>query len=724
MKNKKSKSIVNGATPLPIWFIIFGVPIGYFWWNFGKYNGPGFLDDEIGYLANAIFLSGRQVDGGSSYHAGFSLVLTPLFLLFDDTFKIWQGVIFINSCCWGVTFYALNRLIVSWDDKVLVARRAIVLLLTSLYPTWLTMSGYAFTTSIFVALFMVGSLLFINALRAGGRRIYFFTICVGGLYWIHPIGLTAVGVSIGAMVVWAFYDRKLLSVCLFHVTGTVALVALYKYAVHPALLAAMTPEGYSPLTHYPDILDIFEKLKLAKFWAHVGVNALGQFSYFLVGTFGVALFGIYSIIRNIIKGSRHGWRMYAGGYFVGALAGVILLGAVNFALLEPVDKQIDDWMYGRYLDCVCMPILAISLLSYMHAGWQRRINLTPLCLLVVVLGGCIFYAIDDGYFLGKYNTISNVAAFWPQYIFPEVRELGFLMLVGAMGILLVYISGVASFYLLAGAIFVMGAAFQADFHNKMLTASSAKPTAILDLIRENYAPGAYISFDWDSLEGKSPFHKQRMILYKFYFHNYHYRRVSKAGWGADYSDIILTYDPVKYGDIGVEVAREARSSLYLLKKKSDYGIAIPDKVPTYGIVVKDNSNGPVAERLTCYAQEFIKMSEVGEFVGEHLVSNSKSGYLFFGPYVNLDRGGYRLTIHGEFNEIPSATLDIVASSGELLFFESSLSDLDGSSEERSLEFHLPQDISNLEVRLRVTDRDRVVFDNYVIEKVKLNSKLF
>jgi len=718
MKNKKSKSIVNGATPLPIWFIIFGVPIGYFWWNFGKYNGPGFLDDEISYFANAIFLSGRQVDGGSSYHAGFSLLLTPLFWLFDDAFTIWQGLVFINSCLWGITFYALNRLIASWDDKVSVSRRATVLLLVSLYPTWLTMSGYAFPTSIFVALFMVGSILFINALRTSGRRMYLFTVCVGGLYWIHPIGLAAVGVSIGALVVWAFYDRKLLPVCFFHAAGSVALVLLYKYVMHPALLDAMTPEGYSPMTHYPNILSIVQKLKLGKFWMHVGVNALGQLSYFLVGTLGVALFGVYSIVRNVRAGARNSWKIYVGGYFVGTLVGVILIGAVNFSLLDPTHKRLDQWMYGRYLDCVCIPILAISLLSYMNASWRRRINLAPLCLLVVVLSGCIFYAIDDGYFLGKYNTISNVAAFWPQYIFPEVKELGLLMLVGVMGISFVYILGAVGFCLLAAITFVMSAAFQSDYHNKMLAASSAKPTALLDLVRENYAPGSYISFDWDSLEGKASFHKQRMILYKFYFHNYHYRRVAIEGWAVDPSDIILTYDPVKYSDIGVEVAREARSTLYLLKKKSGSGAKEWEARFTSGVILKDNTNDSVLERLTCQAHELIDMSAVGEFVGGRLLSSNKVGYLFFGPYINLGKGKYKITIYGEFNEASSATLDIVASAGRQSFSKRNLLDLEGPSEALSLDFYLPQDISNLEIRLRVTDKDRAVFDKYVIEKIE------
>ena len=60
-------------------------------------SGPAYQQDEIGYLVNGAFFAGHVIDGFSSYHAGYSILLAPLFAIFDDPGLIWKGVLLVNA---------------------------------------------------------------------------------------------------------------------------------------------------------------------------------------------------------------------------------------------------------------------------------------------------------------------------------------------------------------------------------------------------------------------------------------------------------------------------------------------------------------------------------------------------------------------------------------------------------------------------------------------------
>jgi hypothetical protein len=69
-------------------------------------SGPAYLRDEIGYLANAAFLTNHRIDAASSYHGGYSLLITPAFL-FSDPWLVWKAVLTINAMLWAANFAML-----------------------------------------------------------------------------------------------------------------------------------------------------------------------------------------------------------------------------------------------------------------------------------------------------------------------------------------------------------------------------------------------------------------------------------------------------------------------------------------------------------------------------------------------------------------------------------------------------------------------------------------
>src|SRR5687768_16777211 len=54
------------------------------------YDASLVVRDEGGYLANAAAFAGFAFDGANSYHAGYSLLILPAFLLFENPTAIYH----------------------------------------------------------------------------------------------------------------------------------------------------------------------------------------------------------------------------------------------------------------------------------------------------------------------------------------------------------------------------------------------------------------------------------------------------------------------------------------------------------------------------------------------------------------------------------------------------------------------------------------------------------
>ena len=120
-------------------------------------SGPIYLRDEIGYLANAAFLTGHRIDAASSYHAGYSFLITPAFL-FSDPRVVWKGVLTINAALWAANFAMLYAILRRVLPHVQPSRLLTTTIVSALYPTWIVSSGYALATTAFVTVFLASLL--------------------------------------------------------------------------------------------------------------------------------------------------------------------------------------------------------------------------------------------------------------------------------------------------------------------------------------------------------------------------------------------------------------------------------------------------------------------------------------------------------------------------------------------------------------------------------------
>ncbi|WAK02062.1 hypothetical protein [Methylobacter sp. YRD-M1] len=692
------------------WLLILGFPITY--WLYSKsYGGPAYLADEIGYLSNAIFLAGYSVDGASSYHAGYSFLLSPLFRILPDSSSIWMGAMILNTLLWMTSFYFIDRLIVILRPNATQFNRILVVLFAGSYPAWITMAGYVFPTTAFVAFFLAGLVAFVSIKENNCKNIFLFTLLVGLLYWIHPTGLAVAAASIIVVSIWSIRTKSY-SILFFHSIGVTVLVIAYKNGIHPWLADAMTPAGYRPQAHYPKLSQVFARVGEINYWTVLGTKAIGQISYLIVGSFGLAFFGFAKLVdhaKKLLLTEYPEPSNAAGTYAIVSLLGVIAIGVIG----DP-PSRIDHWIYGRYLDGVSMPVIAIGAMSLLEMKGHIRILLSILAFCIVVGTG---FLVESQYIATQSNNLVNTPSFWPQYVFPQV-DIAWWMIFGAITIVVVAIGGKYFALLAAFSSLVVSSANQSQWHLKILNRYS-KPSSVVDFVRTNFPPGTCIGFDHKLLPELSTFQLERYGLYLFYFYDYSYRRTTADEWKANCDGPLLTYNPSQFVGSPSEyiIGKEVASALFFVVKNSKRLVSIPDNARSSDDVLYATSKNDHCLLAGCFsikADKLTRFSKVGVIRDGQLLSTGEAGYLFYGPYSKLDKGSYYLIVRGDFLAGDTAVIDVISDHGRKVYYQKKLCHTGCLSREVRVPFELEEKVTDLEIRLHVSDIDQVSIDGYEI----------
>lgn len=521
-------------------------------------SGPAYLRDEIGYLANAAFLAGHRVDAASSFHAGYSVLLTPA-LLFSDPKAVWKGVLAINAVLWSANFamlYALLRRVLPQAEP---SRLLTVTIISALYPTWIISAGYAFATTAFAAVFLASLLALFLWSRDNPFSILPHAALVGYLYWVHPTAAAVAGASVlaVALAAWRWRDARPL---LLHVAFVAALILTYQWGVHPWIVASMTPPGYAPEFHYPSLMSA---LKALFTWHGLTVFVTmvsGQFAYLIVTSFGMALAGLLFCARQTLGAptdrAEANETMRSVCLLIGlAPIGIIALGAIAFFHWDRFEGGF--WIYGRYLDGVILPVLAIGL-----AVFRPDIRLALTSVFLLATGLLLSWMVPSG----VEHDISDTVAFWPQYL---IRDSGFLtwMLLGAVAVAAVAQFGRRLAVALMAASLALTIYHQTVWHQWFLTELSA-PSPLVETIRRTVPRGTCVGVNPTLPADATLFQATRYRLHSFYLFDYGYRRMSPAEWLAHCDGPYLTYDGLDLARIGTirRIASDAKSGLLLVQR--------------------------------------------------------------------------------------------------------------------------------------------------------------
>jgi len=534
-----------------------------------RYSGPAYLEDEIGYLANAAFFAGHKIDAASSFHAGYSLFIAPLFLL-SDPHVVWKGVLAINAILWAVNFLLLHSILRRLFPTANDSRLLTATIVSALYPTWVISAGYAFATSAFVAVFLASVFAFFFWTKNNPFSLAPHSGLVGYLYWVHPTGAAVAFASLLAVLLNTYRERDAKSLCL-HVGVIAVFIIGYRYGVHGWLTESMTPGGYEPHFHYPSLTSALQTVFTWRSAALAATFLVGQFAYFIVASFGIAFTGMLFCAHRLINGRQHdacradGKTTYHIYFFICA-APLCIMGLAAVSLLQWDHFEGDFWIYGRYLDGAILPVLATGLVVFQA---NMRIALVSIFLLAA---GFLFSATVPDI---QHNIVNSIS-FWPQYL--THRSSFFVwMLFGAIALAATAWSGKKRLAIgLMLSAFPISVGRQIIWHDEILATFSA-PSSLIEIVQGNFASGTCVGFNPALPADATLFQAERYHLNSFYLFNYGYRRMSPAEWVAQCNGPYLTYDIsdlIKSGHARL-VAREIKSNLFLLQRSDRPNLEIP-----------------------------------------------------------------------------------------------------------------------------------------------------
>lgn len=109
-------------------------------------------------------------------------------------------------------------------------------------------------------------------------------------------------------------------------------------------------------------------------------------------------------------------------------------------------------------------------------------------------------------------------------------------------------------------------------------------------------------------------------------------------------------------------------------------------------------------------------TQVGKLEGSKLVSDGRAGYLLFGPYAPIQAGTYTMSMKGSADSLPAGAkvvIDVASGKGKVIH-GSLPANVTGPLP--SFDVTLPENVTDLEVRIQVSKDAKVAVESYALIK--------
>lgn len=368
------------------------------------YDASLVVRDEGGYLANAAAFAGFAFDGANSYHAGYSLLILPAFLLFENPTAIYHCIQAINVMLAGLAILLVHRLLVDLFPAERPARRLLALAVAALYPVWMVLSSLAMSENAMVPSFCVAAWCCLQVGRRGGWFWIAWALACGWLFFVHPTAIASIAIAFvvaGAFAVqrreWAWF-AAFIAACTF-------LVIAYSAWIQPWLVARLSVGSFPLNLHYPSWATALQPLLSLNGLVGFAQRLAGHAFYVLAGSLWLAWFAAVHVARVVFADARDRRVEAESGalaFIILAMLATLALSALTFTSLHA--PRLDHWMYGRYIEGTMLPVLAIGFMV-MSIGLDR----TALAGLLVASACAVVLASGAP---GAEINILNVTALW------------------------------------------------------------------------------------------------------------------------------------------------------------------------------------------------------------------------------------------------------------------------------------------------------------------------
>lgn len=490
-------------------------------------KGPMIQGDEGSYLANAAAIAGFANDFASSYHAGYSLLISPAFRSGSDPEQVWQLVLLINSVLFGWMVWLLGRLSGLLAPTAGLGERVAAVVLVSAYPMWVVLAGYSFAQIAVVPFYLLLVLLTAKSLQTQTPLHWLLSGVVASfLYWIHP---TAIPAAIALVIVSglaAWQSKRPLNFVVLLATLFVG-IWLYRSAFTPFLNDRMTISGFAPNLHYPGLSRFFYTFRSVEGFLDTIGRAGGHIFYLSIGTVGLVWIGVFALSSRVFEwGKSSSWLQRVNPLHLFVLLAFVGTLALSVLFFQNAPR-LDHWMYGRYVEPFIAPVLLAGALA---PKWRVGLVAVP----IAAVCAWLFSVRLDTY---THIAFFNVSAFW-QFFKIGDYGIGLWLLSGIVLIALASSMprrfGIAVVF----SVFVFAASLQLDWHERA-AANAGQRWEAARAIRDRFDTGFCVGFDHS---GITSYHRH-VFWFDFALQLYDFRlkRMSEEGWRQGCEGPLISY---------------------------------------------------------------------------------------------------------------------------------------------------------------------------------------
>lgn len=385
------------------------------------------LDDEFGYWGNAAYLAGFDWSGvmfeNPYYSYGYSLLLVPLFFIFDNPVHMYKVAIILNGILLSASFllcYDIARKIAKGIDKKILV---VIAFLISMYPAYIVYSSIAWGECLLIFTVWLLTWCFVD-LNETSSNYKFMLIGFLSVY-LYMIHQRSLGVLIASIIVILFMKllQKInLKQVLLTVLPIVMLMIIHVYLkgdiqTHLWLNSTgnMTNDYLAQASKINQIFSIDGLIALAK-------ASMGHIFYLGAASYLLAYFGLYELLQRAGKATITAIRerkldiLSRDQYFpfyIFLLMVVLFSLAINIIfMINPT--RIDHIVYGRYIDMIMGPVILLGFVNITNAIMNNRTNANKIFGVISV--GFIFLTIAvkliiDSSGLTTFHTVHAVGLF-------------------------------------------------------------------------------------------------------------------------------------------------------------------------------------------------------------------------------------------------------------------------------------------------------------------------
>ena len=372
------------------------------------------LDDEYGYWANAAYFSGLDWSATVSkipyYSYGYSLLLVPLFKIFNNTTTMYQVAVLLNGIMVSISFllcYDIAKKVIKNCDKIVLLS---ISFLISMYSTYINYSHTTWNECLLMFIFWLLTWCYVNL---NNKTIIYKFVVIGILssyiYIVHQRALGILVASIIIIILMKIFNRITTKQFFSMIIPIIIILAIHNI-IKDNIQSNLWLNGSGvAINDYSGQLNKIIKLLSIEGLISFGKISIGQLFYLGTATFLVFYFGIFELLQSILNidiNIKKDDIIYL--YLLVFLSSVFTITISAISVINP--GRIDQIVYGRYNEIIVGPVMLIGFAKLMKMDKLSNKLYVILVFLFLIQTTVTYYIIkNSGLYHININTLQTIA---------------------------------------------------------------------------------------------------------------------------------------------------------------------------------------------------------------------------------------------------------------------------------------------------------------------------